>query len=50
MTAYDNDGQEPSLTSTTPVTLLVLDNFQRVAIVFNAALNTIVAKENFIEQ
>ena len=50
MTAYDNDGQDPSLNDEAVIRLVVLDNFQRVAIVFRTSLTTIINKQNFIVQ
>ena len=50
VTAYDNNGEDPSLTADAEITLVVLDNFQRVAIVFKASLTTIMNKQNFIER
>ena len=45
VTAYDNLGATPSLSSTTAVKLVVLNDFQRISVQFACGINTVVQKE-----
>ena len=48
VTAFDNLGRPPSNSQSVSVNLLVLNDFQRVRIIFNIDIDTILAKEEFI--
>ena len=46
--ASDNPGSSPSLTSTATVSLVVLNDFQRISVLFSCGVETILQSENDI--
>ena len=50
VTAYDNPGALPSLSSTVAVRLVVLNDFQRISVQFACGIDTVLRNEMIISE
>ena len=50
VTAYDNPGATPSLSSTAAVKLVVLNDFQRISVQFACGIDTVLGNEMTITE
>lgn len=48
VTAYDNLGNDPSLSSTASINIVVLNDFQRISVLFSCGIETVAQSEQLI--
>ena len=48
VTAYDNRGDDPSLSSTASINIVVLNDFQRISVLFSCGIDTVAQSEQQI--